>query len=130
MCGLSRRFARSSILFDGESVNVITDWLLSTPVTGGEFKKGVWISTINMDADVWFVALLIGRSPMSLKSLPIPPIPEEVVCIARAVFPRGNVVMQIRDTLGTISTDDAFADLFPTRGQPAFAAWRLALHPC
>ncbi len=34
---------------------------------------------------------------MSLKSLPIPPIPEEVVRIAHAVFPRGNVFMQIRD---------------------------------
>jgi transposase-like protein len=64
---------------------------------------------------------------MSLKSLPIPPIPEEVVRIARAVFPRGNVFMQVRDTLGTIYTDEAFADLFPTHGQPAFAPWRLAL---
>lgn len=64
---------------------------------------------------------------MSLKSLPIPPIPEEIVRIAHAVFPHGNVVMQMRDTLGTIYTDEAFADLFPSHGQPAFAPWRLAL---
>jgi transposase len=64
---------------------------------------------------------------MSLKSLPIPPIPEEVVRIAHIAFPRGNVFMQIRDTLETIYTDEAFADLFPTHGQPAFAPWRLAL---
>jgi transposase len=64
---------------------------------------------------------------MSLKSLPIPPVPEEVVRIACAVFPPGNVFMQIGDTLGTIYTDEAFADLFPTHGQPAFAPWRLAL---
>jgi len=64
---------------------------------------------------------------MSLKSLPIPPIPEEVVRVAHAVFPRGNVFMQVRDALGTIYTDEAFADLFPTHGQPAFAPWRLAL---
>jgi transposase len=64
---------------------------------------------------------------MSLKPLPIPPIPEEVVRIAHAVFPRGNVFMQVRDTLGTMYTDEAFADLFPTHGQPAFAPWRLAL---
>src|SRR3989441_12760552 len=64
---------------------------------------------------------------MSLKSLPIPPIPEEVVRVAHAVFPRGNVFMQVRDTLGTIYTDEAFADLFPTHGQPAEAPWRLAL---
>jgi transposase len=64
---------------------------------------------------------------MSLKSLPIPPIPEEIVRVAHAVFPHGNVVMQMRDALGTIYTDEAFADLFPTHGQPAFAPWRLAL---
>lgn len=47
--------------------------------------------------------------------------------MARAAFPHGNIVMQLRDELGTIYTDEAFADLFPTHGQPAFAPWRLAL---
>jgi hypothetical protein len=51
-------------------------------VTGGEVKERAWFSSINRGEDVWFVALLIGRSPMSLKSLPIPPIPEEIVRIA------------------------------------------------
>src|SRR5437667_6129198 len=64
---------------------------------------------------------------MSLKSLPIPPVPEEMARVARAVFPRGNVLMQLRDILGSIYTDEAFADLFPTHGQPAEAPWRLAL---
>ena len=64
---------------------------------------------------------------MLLKALPIPPVPEETAHVARAVFPRGNVLMQLRDTLGTIYTDEAFADLFPPHGQPALAAWRLAL---
>ena len=64
---------------------------------------------------------------MSLKPLPIPPIPEEVARVAHAVFPHGNLIMQMRDTLGTIYTDEAFADLFPTHGQPALAPWRLAL---
>jgi transposase len=35
--------------------------------------------------------------------------------------------MQMRDTLGTIYSDEQFADLFPARGQPAEAPWRLAL---
>jgi transposase len=35
--------------------------------------------------------------------------------------------MQLRDALGTIYTDEVFADLFPTHGQPAEAPWRLAL---
>ncbi len=64
---------------------------------------------------------------MSLKSLPIPPVPEETARVAQAVFPHGNVFMQVRDTLGTIYTDEAFADLFPGHGQPALAPWRLAL---
>ena len=64
---------------------------------------------------------------MSLKSLPIPPVPEEMARVAHAVFPRGNVFMQVRDALGTIYTDEAFADLFPIHGQPALAPWRLAL---
>jgi transposase len=64
---------------------------------------------------------------MSLKALPIPPVPEEMARVAHAVFPRSNVFIQLRDTLGTIYTDEAFADLFPTHGQPALAPWRLAL---
>src|SRR5437762_8845480 len=64
---------------------------------------------------------------MSLKSLPIPPVPEETARVAHAVFARGNVFMQVRDTLGAIYTDESFADLFPTHGQPALAPWRLAL---
>src|SRR5437016_14484790 len=64
---------------------------------------------------------------MSLKSLPIPSVPEEMARVARAVFPRGNVLIQLRDTLGTIYTDEQFADLFPRHGQPAEAPWRLAL---
>jgi transposase len=64
---------------------------------------------------------------MSLKALPIPSVPEETARVAHAVFPRGNVFMQLRDTLGVVYTDEAFADLFPTHGQPALAPWRLAL---
>lgn len=64
---------------------------------------------------------------MSLNPLPIPPVPEEVARVAHAAFPRGNVFMQVRDILGTIYTDEVFADLFPTHGQPALTPWRLAL---
>jgi transposase len=34
---------------------------------------------------------------MSLKSLPSPPVPEETARVARAAFPRGKVIMQVRD---------------------------------
>jgi transposase len=33
----------------------------------------------------------------------------------------------MRDEFGAMFTDNAFAALFPTRGQPAAAPWRLAL---
>ena len=34
---------------------------------------------------------------MSLKALPILPVPEETARVAQAVFPHGNVFMQVRD---------------------------------
>ena len=64
---------------------------------------------------------------MSLKPQVIGPVPEETARIARAAYPRGNIYLQLRDTLGTIYEDEQFADLFPQRGQPAEAPWRLAL---
>ncbi len=64
---------------------------------------------------------------MSLKLLPIPPVPQETARIVRACFPHGTLVVQLRDALGTLYGDEDFADLFPTRGQPAEAPWRLAL---
>jgi len=64
---------------------------------------------------------------MSLQPQLVRPVPEETARVARAAFPRGNAYLRLRDTLGSIYTDDAFAALFPTRGQPAEAPWRLAL---
>ena len=64
---------------------------------------------------------------MSLKPSPIPPIPEETARVARAAFPKGNRYLQIRDEVGMIYEDPLFAPLYPTRGQPAAAPWRLAL---
>jgi transposase len=64
---------------------------------------------------------------MSLQPHAIGPIPEETARIARAAYPKGNIYLQLRDTLGTIYEDEQFADLFPRRGQPAETPWRLAL---
>ena len=64
---------------------------------------------------------------MSLQPSPIPPVPEETARVARAAFPKGNRYLEMRDVLGTIYTDEVFADLYPHRGQPAAAPWRLAL---
>ncbi len=64
---------------------------------------------------------------MSLKAQPIPPVPEATAAAAHAAFRKGNVYMQMREELGSIYSDDLFADLYPQDGQPAIAPWRLAL---
>jgi transposase len=64
---------------------------------------------------------------MSLKPQAIPEIPPETVRVVRTVLPKGNLYTHLRDTLGSIYHDELFADLYPTRGQPAEAPWRLAL---
>lgn len=64
---------------------------------------------------------------MSLHPEPIHPVPEETARVARAAFPKGTTYTRMRDALGTIFEDEDFARLFPRRGQPAMAPWRLAL---
>lgn len=55
------------------------------------------------------------------------PIPIETVRVARAAFPKGSLAIRIRDELGPLFSDEAFADLFGTRGKPAWSPGRLAL---
>lgn len=64
---------------------------------------------------------------MSLQPQAIPPVPEETAQVARAILPKGNTCIHMRDTLGTFFRDEDFLDLFPAKGQPAVSAWRLAL---
>ena len=64
---------------------------------------------------------------MSLKPEPIGPVPEETTRVARAAFPKGTTFTRMRDEIGVVWGDEDFAGLFPTRGQPALAPWRLAL---
>src|SRR5258706_6380865 len=64
---------------------------------------------------------------MSLKPQPIDSVPEETARIAHAAYPKGNIYLQLRDAFGTIYQDEQFVELYPRRGQPAEAPWRLAL---
>jgi len=59
-------------------------------------------------------------------ALPLP-VPEDTAKIARRAFPRGNLLLSLRDKLGPVFDDSRFAPLFPAKGQPAEAPWRLAL---
>ena len=64
---------------------------------------------------------------MSLKPVPIQPVPEATARVAKAAFRKGNPLLSLRDELGAIFADADFADLFPKLGQPALPPWRLAL---
>src|SRR5215831_10296931 len=64
---------------------------------------------------------------MSLRPITNHIVPELTAQIARAAFPNGSLSIRIYDHLGTIFQDQHFADLFPDRGQPAQAPFRLAL---
>jgi len=64
---------------------------------------------------------------MSLRAPLFYQIPEQTAQIARAAFPKGNPYMRMRDALGPIYTNPAFAHLFPKEGQPAEAPAHLAL---
>lgn len=44
-------------------------------------------------------------------------IPEETICVARAAYPRGNPLMKMRDALGPIYQDQAFASFFLAMGE-------------
>ncbi|MFI2370044.1 IS1182 family transposase [Streptomyces sp. NPDC018833] len=54
-------------------------------------------------------------------------IPAETVRVARAAFRKGSLAIRVRDELGSLFTDEEFADLFPVRGKPAWSPGRLAL---
>ena len=58
---------------------------------------------------------------MSLHLEPIGDIPTETARVARAAFPKGNVVMRLRDEFNTLYQDEDFRKLYPTRGQPGLA---------
>src|SRR3954453_12682171 len=64
---------------------------------------------------------------MSLKPAVIQPVPEETARVARAAFRKGNPLLELRDELGTIFSDEGFVDLFRRLGRPGLPPWRLAL---
>ena len=64
---------------------------------------------------------------MSFHAQPIPPIPEQTASVARKAFPKGSPLMDLRDVLEDLYTDEDFKSLFGRRGQPGWSAWRLAM---
>src|ERR671920_2055602 len=64
---------------------------------------------------------------MSLHPEPIGAIPAETVRVAHAAFPKGTLITRLRDEFSALYRDETFRELYPTRGQPGLAPWRLAL---
>lgn len=64
---------------------------------------------------------------MSLHLEPIGDIPTETARAARAAFPKGSVALRLRDAFTALYQDEDFQKLYPTRGQPGLAPWRLWL---
>ena len=64
---------------------------------------------------------------MCLKSEGMEPVPEETARLARIVCRPGTLCLLMRDELGEVFQDELFTSLFPRRGQPAEAPWRLAM---
>lgn len=64
---------------------------------------------------------------MCLQIKAISAVPELTKRIAQAAFPKGNFCLKMRQEMGTLFTDEDFAELYSKRGQPALAPWQLAL---
>jgi len=54
-------------------------------------------------------------------------IPQETIEVARAAFPKGNVYLTMRDKLGPLFSDEAFASLFAWQGQQGISPGLLAM---
>jgi transposase len=89
---------------------------------------GHWWRIRDPDGDGGVERLSAEMMPMSLQpQQPIPPVPDDTARIARAACGTRSPYLILRDRLGNLFTNADFADLYPKRGQPAYAPWRLAL---
>jgi len=62
-----------------------------------------------------------------LRPQPMGPVPTETARVAQALFPNGHPYLRPADEVGDLFSDELFASLYSTHGQPALAPWRLAL---
>ena len=64
---------------------------------------------------------------MSLHPQTIGAVPEETARVAHLALSKANLCVCLREQIGPLYEDTLFAGLFPHRGRPAEAPWRLAL---
>ncbi len=65
----------------------------------------------------YWIGMPVRRFAMSIQLQPVNPVPADTARVARASFPKGNTPMKMRDEIGTLYEDEAFARLFPNRDQ-------------
>jgi transposase len=62
---------------------------------------------------------------MTWRPHPLPPVPEATAAIVKAVFPKGNLYVDLRTECGTLYTQELFANLYADHGHPIeVAPWR------
>lgn len=64
---------------------------------------------------------------MSLSRYTLLRVPLSTAKVAHAVFPQGNIYLQMRDTLGDLYPHEMFAPVYAAEGQPGLARCQLAL---
>ena len=64
---------------------------------------------------------------MSMQPRPWPEVPERTARTARSSSRRGNLAMRIRDELGAVYADEAFAAAFAVRGRPGISPAQLMI---
>ncbi|MDX2661029.1 IS1182 family transposase [Streptomyces stelliscabiei] len=64
---------------------------------------------------------------MSLESRDDRGVPELTARVVRASFPKGTLTVRVREALGPLFEDEAFAEAFSARGRPAVSPGALAL---
>src|SRR5918998_761605 len=68
------------------------------------------------------------RCDRTLRSQPLPPVPEATAAAEQAASRKGNLYVAPRAEFGALYDDQLFADLYPPSGRPVeVAPWRLAI---
>src|SRR6266545_6251537 len=97
-----------------------------TPALKDSAEKGV----IRAGGCRWssMVAVIVGGPRrMSLELRADVGVPELTARVVRAAFAKGTLAVRIREALGPLFEDAAFAGAFPSRGRPAVSPGALAL---